>query len=135
VIGAQQISRMRGRVRSRLGSRGVILRPTVVETETGSRTDYLAVSGSIPVGVRDPTVGAETVLAARVQAGSVVTLLVPFTDDQGAELEVRATDRVAVTTTDPLTRLDYMTTMEVVGVAGRLSDNPIVQRAVCEVLQ
>jgi hypothetical protein len=133
VIEAQQISRMRGRVRSRLGSRGVILRPTVVETETGSRTDYLAVSGSIPVGVRDPTVGAETVLAARVQAGSVVTLLVPFTDDLGTPTEARATDRVAVTTTDPLTRIPTITTLEVVGVAGALSDHPLVQRAVCEV--
>jgi hypothetical protein len=134
VIVGQQVARMRRQVRVRLTSRAVILRQTVVETETGNRIDYLPVSGTIPAGMRDPTVGSETVLAARVQAGSVVTVLLPMYDDFGAAVPVAAADRLAVTTTDPATLDVSTTTLDVMGVAGGLSDYPIVQRAVCQVL-
>ena len=125
---------MRSTVRTRLTSRVVILRATEVETETGTRIDYLPVTGALPAGVRDPTVGAELVLASRVQSSSVATVLLPLHDDLGEPVTVRPQDRLAVTTTDPTDGTTSLVTLDVEGIQGRWADWPIVQRAVGRVL-
>lgn len=124
---------MRSQARERMGSRAVILRATLVETETGERMDWLPVV-STPCGVRDHTVGAETVLASRIASGSSVTVQLPVINDNGVPVEVRAEDRLTVTVTDPVGLTVSSTVLEVTGVAGRLTEYPIVQRAVCQVL-
>lgn len=126
----EELTWMRELARERLGSRAVVLHPTVVETETGTRQDYLAVA-ACPAGVRDHTVGSETVLAARIQSGSTVTVLLPLYDDAGRSVPVAAEDRISVTVTDPVTRATSTTVLEVTGVVGRLTEWPILQRAVC----
>lgn len=131
----EELDWMRSMARERLGSRAVVLRATIVETETGSRTDYLPVTPAVPAGLRDPTIGAETILAGRIQAGTTVTVQLPLTDDLGNPVEVRAEDRLAITVTDPVTRVSFSAVLEVTGVVGRFSEFPILQRAVGVVLQ
>lgn len=124
---------MRATARRRLTSLAAILRATTIETETGSRIDYLPVASSVPAGLRDPTVGAELLLAGRVQSSSVVTVLLPLFDDAGAAVTVRAADRVSVTV--DRAGVSGTTLAEVLGVVGgTLSDQPILQRAVCQVI-
>jgi hypothetical protein len=127
-----QLARMRGRVRSRMRSTCQVLRATEVDTEGGTRIDYLPVSQVIPCGLRDPTIGAETVLAARIQASSVVTVMLPFYDDQGQPVTVRPQDRLQLTT--PAVPGGTSQVVEVEGVQGQLTDYPIAQRAVCQAL-
>ena len=85
-----------------LGSRAVVLRATEVDTETGTAIIFLPVTPGVAAGVRDPGIGSETILAARVQEQSVVTVLLPLHDHLGRPIEVRAQDRIAVTVTDPV---------------------------------
>jgi hypothetical protein len=129
----EELTWMRQQARERMGSRAVILRATLVETETGERMDWLP-TASVPCGVRDHTVGAETVLASRITSGSTVTVQLPIVNDDGAAVDVRAQDRLSVTVTDPVGLTVSTTVLEVSGVAGRLTEYPIVQRAVCQVL-
>jgi hypothetical protein len=133
LISDRELALMRQTVRARLSSRAVVLRATEVETETGTRIDYLAVTGTLPAGVRDPTIGAEMVLASRVQSSSVATILLPLHDDAGLAVTVRAQDRLAVTTTDPISGAASLVTLDVEGVQGRWADWPIVQRVVARV--
>jgi hypothetical protein len=131
----EELAWMRSMARERLGSRAIVLRATQVDTETGTRTDWLPVTPGVAAGVRDPTIGSETVLAGRIQSGTVVTVQLPLQDDLGHPVEVRAQDRLAVTVTDPISRATLTATMEVTGVAGRFSEWPILQRVVCAVMQ
>lgn len=119
---------MRAAARRRLTSRAQVLRATTIETETGTGTDWLPVSGVVPAGVRDPTIGAETLLADRIQSGTVATVLLPLDDDLGNPITVRAQDRLVVTITDPVDGTSTGVTLEVEGIQGRISDFPILQR-------
>jgi hypothetical protein len=130
MISARELTWMRQAVRVRLTSRATVLRATEVETETGTRIDFLPVTPTLPAGVRDPTIGAETLLASRVQSSTVATILLPLHDDAGQPVSVRAQDRLAVTTTDPISGIASAVTLEVEGALGRWSDWPIVQRVV-----
>jgi hypothetical protein len=134
LISDRELGLMRQTVRTRLSSRAVVLRATEVETETGTRIDYLPVAGAVAAGVRDPTIGAELVLASRIQSSSVATILLPLHDDAGLAVTVRAQDRLAVTTTDPISGADSLVTLDVEGIQGRWADWPIVQRVVGRVL-
>lgn len=133
VLGSE-LAWMRAEARKRLGSRAVILRATEVDTETGTRIDWLPVTPGVAAGLRDPTIGAETVLAGRIQSGTTVTVQLPLRDDQGNPVEVRAQDRIAVTVTDPVDLASFSTVLEVTGVVGRFSEFPILQRAVAVVM-
>lgn len=134
MISATALTRMRGRVRDRLTSSAQVLRATEVETETGTRIDFLPVTPTVAAGVRDPTIGAESILASRIQSSTVATVLLPLNDDLGQPVTVRPQDRVAVTTTDPVSLASSLVTLEVEGIQGRWSDWPIVQRVVGRVM-
>jgi hypothetical protein len=127
-IQPRSLARMRATARRRLTARAQVLRATMVETETGTSIDWLPVSPVVPAGVRDPTIGAETLLADRITSGTVATVLLPLDDDLGNPITVRAQDRLAVTVTDPVDGTSTGVTLEVEGVQGRFSDFPILQR-------
>ena len=103
-----------------------------MDTETGTSIIWLPVTPGVDAGVRDPNIGAETILASRIQEHSVVTVLLPLYD-RGRPIEVRAQDRLAVTTTDPVTGDATTVVVSVTGVLGRFSEWPVVQRVVAEV--
>jgi len=134
VIAPRTLERMRAAARRRLTSRAQVLRATEVETETGTRIDFLPVTPTLPAGLRDPTIGVETLLADRIQSGTVATVLLPLRDDTGALVNVRAQDRLAVTVTDPVSLAPLAVTLEVEGVQGRFSDFPILNRVVGRVM-